>query len=237
MAVAGDILHLDLKASKDMQERGEKFWNTSLIEMKFNIERSWIKSVRKADRKPNYGMLNMDSQLEEVVGNKLELVGPVLDSYLLELAKGLKSKLTRSKATGLVNPISLFIPWPIFRHILTLCRGYSGDVETTNNGTKHLLILTQMKSLKRMFSPARFSGQTMFATRHFKKVPSEAGGTKSVYNGKSLVVVTKRTPFSIDYTMKNQKASVSFYIQRYTADDFALDSTLQTLMNEGNQVV
>ena len=41
--------------------------------MKFSVERQWIKAVRKAKRKPNYGMLNMDAELEEVVGNKLEL--------------------------------------------------------------------------------------------------------------------------------------------------------------------
>jgi hypothetical protein len=49
--------------------------------MKFSVECQWIKSVRKAKRKPNYGMSNMDPQLEELVGNKLELVGPLIDSY------------------------------------------------------------------------------------------------------------------------------------------------------------
>ena len=48
-------------------------------------------------------MLNMIAQLEEVVGNKLELVGRLLDSYLHEIGKAMKGKLSRSKATGLVN--------------------------------------------------------------------------------------------------------------------------------------
>ena len=109
------------------------------MEMKFSVERIWIKGVRNAEQKPNYGMLNMDSLLEEIVGNKLELVGPMLDSYLLEVGKSIKSKLTRSKATGLVNPVCLFIPWAIFRHILTLCRGYSGDVHAFRDGSKHEL--------------------------------------------------------------------------------------------------
>ena len=108
-------LRLDLKSFK-ADERGEKFWNTSVVEMKFSVEREWIKAVRKADRRPNYGMMNMDNDLEEIVGNKLEVVGPILDSYLLELGRTLKSKLSRSKATGLVNPVSLFFPWAIFRH-------------------------------------------------------------------------------------------------------------------------
>ena len=60
-------LVLNLQSSGD-SESGHLFWNTSSVEMKFSVERQWIKAVRKAKRKPNYGMLNMDSQLEEVVG-------------------------------------------------------------------------------------------------------------------------------------------------------------------------
>ena len=166
---------LDLKASKGDQERGERFWNTSILEMKFLVEREWIKAVRGATGKPNYGMLNMDNQFEEVVGNKLELVGPVIDSYLFELGKTLRSKLSRSKATGLVNPVSLFFPWAIFCLLLTFCRGYSSEVNTTRDGCKHVIALTQMNSLRRLFLPTCFSGETFFAKRHFKKVPSKTG--------------------------------------------------------------
>ncbi|PFX29268.1 hypothetical protein AWC38_SpisGene5981 [Stylophora pistillata] len=187
-------LDLDLRAS-DGSERGKSFWNVSQVEMKFSVERQWIKAVRKAKRKPNYGMLNMDSQLEEVVGNKLELVGPMIDSYLEEIGKAVKCKPSRSKATGLVNPVNLFVPW-------------------------------------KLFSPCRFSGETFFAQRHFKKVPSKAGGkTESVYSGRSTVVVTESTPFCLNYAMKTQRVTVTFYIQRYTAEHFVLDSSLQALMN------
>lgn len=82
--------------------------------MKFSVERMWIKAVRKSKRNPNYGMLNMDAQLEEVVGSKLELVGPLLDSSLREIRKAVKGKLSRSKATVLVNPVNVFIPWTVF---------------------------------------------------------------------------------------------------------------------------
>ena len=54
---------------------------------------------------------------------------------------------------------------------------------------------------------------------------------QSVYNGKSVIVVSESTPFCIDYIMKTQHACVSFYIQRYTAEDYPLDSSLQALMN------
>ena len=224
-------LDLDLRAS-DGSERGKSFWNVSQVEMKFFVERQWIKAVRKTKRKPNYGMLNMDSQLEEVVGNKLELVGPMIDSYLEEIGKAVKCKLSRSKATGLVNPVNLFVPWSVFRHILVLVRGYSGDVDTKADGSKHVLTLTKMNSVRKLFSPCRFSGETFFAQRHFKKVPSKAGGkTESVYSGRSTIVVTESTPFCLNYAMKTQRVTVTFYIQRYTAEHFVLDSSLQALMN------
>lgn len=118
---AKECCHRDLNLQPtDGSERGISFWNVSQVEMKFSVERMWIKAIRKSKRKPNYGMLNMDAQLEEVVGNKLELVGPLLDSYLHEIGKAMKGKLSRSKATGLANPVNLFIPWTVFRHMLVL---------------------------------------------------------------------------------------------------------------------
>ena len=68
-------LVLNLQSSGD-SEGGHLFWNTSSVEMKFSVERQWIKAVRKAKRKPNYGMLNMDSQLEEVVGTSSNWLAP-----------------------------------------------------------------------------------------------------------------------------------------------------------------
>ena len=37
-------------------------------------------------------MLNMDLQMEEIVRNKLELVGLMIDSYLEEIGKAMKCK-------------------------------------------------------------------------------------------------------------------------------------------------
>ena len=95
---------LDLRCLTTETEHGSGFWNSSVVEMKFSVEKRWIKCVWKAENKPNYGMAQMDGQLEEVIGNKLELSGPLIDSYLKEIVKCIASKLNRSKATGLVNP-------------------------------------------------------------------------------------------------------------------------------------
>jgi hypothetical protein len=45
-----------------------------------------------------------------------------------------------------------------------------------------------------------------------------------------MIVASKPTPFCIDY-MYVMKTHVSFYIQRYTAENYALDISLQALMN------
>ena len=65
---------LDFRARPRATVRGATFWNTSMIKLKFSIERSWIKSLRSAKSKPNYGMTNMDSLLEEMVGNNWKCV-------------------------------------------------------------------------------------------------------------------------------------------------------------------
>ena len=62
---------IDLRAQGEDTNRGTKFSNTSSIQMKFSVEKDWIRSVRSAKRKPNYGMAQMDGLLEEVVSNKL----------------------------------------------------------------------------------------------------------------------------------------------------------------------
>ena len=230
MADSDSTAKLNLKASNNDLERGKTFWNTSVVEMKFSVERQWIKAVRKARQKPNYGMMNMDSQLEEVIGNKLELAGPLIDSYLNEIGKSLRSKLVRSKATGLVNPITMFIPWAVFRHIMVLISGYSGDVHSKRDGSKQVLTITRMDTLKKLFSPSRFCGETMFACRHFKKVPS-SGKMTSVYNGRSTIVASDSTPFCMDYVQKSQRVTITFFIQRYSLDGYAIDASLQSLMN------
>ena len=50
--------------------------------MKSTVETQWLDMVHKAKGKPNYGMRDLDSVLEERSQNKLELVGPMVDSYL-----------------------------------------------------------------------------------------------------------------------------------------------------------
>lgn len=95
---------IDLKCSQTATDRGEKFWNSFAVTMKFSVEGQWLKKVREAERKPNYRMGNLDGLLEKVFGNKIELAGSLIDdSYLKQLGLSMKNKLCRSKSTGLMN--------------------------------------------------------------------------------------------------------------------------------------
>ena len=83
--------------------------------------------------------------------NKIELVGPVVDSYVKHMGNLIYSKLERTKNTGLMSPITIFIPWSIFRHICVLVVGYGGDMKTTTR--KIVLTLSSNNSAKTVFSP------------------------------------------------------------------------------------
>ena len=225
---------IDLKCSQTPTDQGEKFWNSSAVTMKFSVEGQWLKKVRGAEGKPNYGMGNLDGLLEEVVGNKIELAGLLIDAYLKQLGVSMKNKLCRSKATGLMSPVTLFILWSIYRHILVLVRGYGGDVQCNSDGSKHYVTIGQMDTAMKIFSSVRLAGECVLAYQHFKRVPAETLGEKMVsqYNGRSVVAVTSTTPLCLDYNISKETVNLSFYVQRYTAGDFVVDATLQALMNQ-----
>ena len=107
----------------------------------------------------------MNCGLEEVCGNKLELFGPLVDSYLFEIGKQISTKLSHSKATLLASPFILFIPWPIFRHMTILFRGYGGDVTfEVKKNQKLFLHFQAWNRLKRCFLQLGLRGK-MFLER------------------------------------------------------------------------
>ena len=106
-------------------------------------------------------MGNMNHGPEEVCGNKLELSGPLVDSYLLETGKQMSTERSRSKTTSLGSPVILFIPWPIFRHITVLFRGYGGEEKFNAKKSKITRILSSMETVEKVFSPSQFEGQTI----------------------------------------------------------------------------
>ena len=118
---------------------------------------------------PNFGMRNMDSKHEQVPGMKLEPTGPLIDSYLREIAKSIYQKLSRSNATGLMAPVRLFLPWQAYRHLLVLTCGYGGDLTAQNKGQVMVLTFTEFEKVFKIFSPARFEEENFLKHKHFRK--------------------------------------------------------------------
>ena len=52
------------------------------------------------------------------------------------------------------------------------------------------------------------------------------------YAGRAAVVVGNSTPLIFDYNMKQEKLTLTFYVQHYNRDDFSLDLRLQGLINQ-----
>ncbi|PFX11897.1 hypothetical protein AWC38_SpisGene24230 [Stylophora pistillata] len=95
---------------EDETEKGDRFWNTNSVETT-----GYYSPV-----------------LEELTGNKLELVGPLVDGFLKEIGFSINAKLARCKMTDLMAPIYYkdvasrsvinarsALPWSCKRTILT----------------------------------------------------------------------------------------------------------------------
>ena len=181
--------NLNLGSSGDDTERSKGFWNASTVVLKFGAERLWLDVVWKCERKPNLGMRNLDVILEERTGYKLELVGPVVDSYLGEINKGMTAKLGRSICTGLMAPLRLFMPYVLFRHIINIVVGYGGWLTSTPKDMK--LEIKALECAEKVFPPARFQGVNFIKKRHFQKM-RENGRTVFKYSGRAAVVIINR---------------------------------------------
>ena len=220
---------LKFGSSGDDTEQSEKFWNAAAVAMKFSVEKLWLDAVWKCKEKPNYGMRSLDAILEERAANKFELTGPLIDGYLRELGKGMFSKLGRSRNTGLMPPVKLFVPFTIFRHLCNFMVGYGGDMQSSRSSLT--VTIESFETATKVFSPVRFGGSNFLKKRYFNKV-RENGRQILVYSGRAAVVVGKSTPILFDYNMKQEKLTSTFYIQRYNKEDFCLDLRLQALMNK-----
>ena len=109
-------------------------------------------------------------------------------------------------------------------------QGYGGNIEPSKKGEKITLTITRPDTAEKIWSPARFSGESFLKQRHYEKIP-EKGLIIQTFSGKSIVVVTQATPIEIKFSMKHQRITTTFYVQRYDRNGFARDSNLQKLMN------
>lgn len=51
------------------------------------------------------------------------------------------------------------------------------------------------------------------------------------YQGRAAIVAGKATPILLEYSQTVEKVTVSFYVQRYDKEEFALNLQLQALCN------
>ncbi|KAK3732674.1 hypothetical protein QZH41_007978 [Actinostola sp. cb2023] len=198
---------LNLGGKTGETERDETFWNRSVVFMKSTVEEKWLGMVNKAKTKPDYGMRDLDPIMEERMLNKLELAGPMVDSYLKHIGLSMQSKLGRSKNTGLLPPTTVFIPWSIFRHICMLVVGYGGDMKTTQR-TIELTIYTT-KTAKKVLSPVRIGGINCLKKRNFQRV-KEDGKFVSRVKGRAAVLITKKCPINFTYNRRQETVCVSY---------------------------
>ena len=87
------------------ERRNVNFWSKQVLGLG-RFEPEWFKVMRN-DLDFSCGW-DMGNHVEKTIGNRLLLSGPLIDSYLEEIAKNISSKLSRSKLTGLVPPITFF---------------------------------------------------------------------------------------------------------------------------------
>ena len=109
---------------------------------------------------------------------------------------------------------------------MTLARGYGCEVAVSGKGKKIDIVIEKQTSARKIFCPSRFSAQNYLQKRKFKKADG-----KYHYIGRSSVVVTRNTPITLHYNMTSNRLTLTAFIQRYTEENFAIDSQLQKLMN------
>ena len=193
------------------------------------LQSKWESIINKSDEfYSSYGSL--DGVLEKKCNSRLIVSGPLIDVYLKELGGIMFSKMCRGKATGIQSLSHVLIPWQVMVNIMLLIKGYGGSVNSKLKGgckEKMFTVTINTENCARKIYNQRRCGRNLLSKRKFVK---NADG-KFVYSGCCKVVVTGITPIKISYYTKTQKASLSFCIQRYDDQDFALDAPLQSRLN------
>jgi hypothetical protein len=131
----------------------------------------------------------------------------------------------------------MYIPWGVMKLIAGLCTCYGSDIKPVEGRKKGkgklLLFVDKIETANKLFDPTRFDGTNFLVKRTFRKTVNELTKKKQVtYHGSAEVVISKYTPIHFEYAHDTQYLRINFYIQRYTLNNFAVDSSLQALMNQ-----
>ena len=110
---------------------------------------------------------------------------------------------------------------------MKLIKRYGGKVESKvkkNKEKQFTITMVEQTYCEQVWHPRR-CGKKYLSRRKFKKEPLSPG--KFAYDGYSKVLITRNTPICISYCTRTQKASMTFYVQRYDSEDIPLDAALQ----------
>ena len=186
----------------------------------------------------NYkGSSNMDAGIEKILGTHLCLCGPMIDGYLQQIGKAFLGKLGRGSNTGVAPAVSMYIPWQIYRFMVTLCGTYGALIHNTKPKKGRVYIFLESdETARKIFDPWRFDGTNYLSKRQYKKVPGLDKKLRTVYGGRAIVPVTMETPIRMEYVLSTNIVKITFYIQRYTADDLAIDAHVQSLIDRDCQL-
>lgn len=72
---------------------------------------------------------DLESALGIVILDCFFLTGPVINTYLKEIGKCIKKKLSQSNLTGLIHPTVLLIAASIVHHLTPICAGYGAAIK------------------------------------------------------------------------------------------------------------
>ena len=199
------------------------------------VKEKWL-SVTSKDGDDSYYSLDgaLDAANEKASNNNLIVSGPMVVCYLKELGNQMHSKLTRGKITGIQSSSSILIPWQVMLNIMRLIKGYGGKVvaETKKNKEKLFTVTISHENCSGKVWHSKRCGRNLLSKRKYSKQrTSEDPNKKFKYSGCSKVVVTNSTPIIVSYQTKTQKAVMSFYVQRYDEQNYALDAALQAKLN------
>ncbi|KAI8522157.1 hypothetical protein Bbelb_019110 [Branchiostoma belcheri] len=218
--------------------RDWRFWRPTSTAVKTTITpvfRRWVREAVPDSYRPDYGMLDLDREVEEICGNALLLAGPLIDYYLSEIGGEIAARLKRNSGTGLAC-FEDKVPPTAFSQLMYLMKRYGAQVDLSEtNGAgmygKVQVTITSVAVLRKVFSGTRSDGRNFLLKLHFDKERTADKQVISHYRGKTEVVATETKPFKLHYNSSRAKVAVSFYRQKFDRNGLAINTGLQAALN------
>ncbi|XP_019624883.1 PREDICTED: uncharacterized protein LOC109470386 [Branchiostoma belcheri] len=205
-----------------------RFWRPTSTAVKLYFTplfRRWLRDGLPPSYKPNYGMEGMDTKIEDLVGNALQVNGPLVDFHLSKLGGDVASRLRRNYGTGLAE-FEDTIPPTTFSYLMLLMKKYGAQVSVKNPGKSGMygrvdVKVTDIRVLRNILHGARTDGRNYLVKLHYDRERTPSDETVSHYRGKSVVIANETRPFEMNYNSRKGQIKVQFYRQTYDRNGLA----------------